>query len=111
MDFDENQKFSMQWHWPMTLNKMAAFMHTNEIWAYVEVVLNSNFAHQARLSHVNMLCIINKYRLLNALAEQKGEILFNDPWSLIKFTILESSKEHMQSNTLSIEVAWDTNNP
>ena len=49
----------------------------------MEMVLNSNFAHQARSSHVNMLCIIDKYRLLNALAEQEGEILFNDPWSLV----------------------------
>ena len=44
----------------------------------MEMVPNSNFAHQARSSHVNMLCIIDKYSLceihLNALAGQKGEI-------------------------------------
>ena len=61
----------------MTFNKMAASMPTNEIWACVEMVPNSNFAHRARSSQVNMLCIINKYRLcefhLNALAGQKGE--------------------------------------
>ena len=43
----------------------------------MEMVPNSNFAHRARSSQVNMLCIINKYRLcefhLNALAGQKGE--------------------------------------
>ena len=77
MDFDENQKFSMQWHWPLTFNKMAASMPTNEIWACVEMVLNSNFAHRARSSQVIMLCVIDKYRLcefhLNALAGQEGE--------------------------------------
>ena len=61
----------------MTFNKMAASMLTNEIWAYVEMVRNSNFAHGAHSSQVNMLCIIDKYRLcefhLNALAGQKGE--------------------------------------
>ena len=55
----------------------AASMPTNEIWACVEIVPNSNFAHRARSSQVNMLCIIDKYRLyefhLNALAGQKGE--------------------------------------
>ena len=40
----------------MTLNRMAASMPTNEIWAYVEMVPNtsSNFAHQALSSQVNM---------------------------------------------------------
>ena len=41
------------------------------------MVPNGNFAHRARSSQVNMLCIIDKYRLcefhLNALAGQKGE--------------------------------------
>ena len=41
MNFDENQNFSP---WPMTLDKMAASMPTNEIWVYVEMVPNSNFA-------------------------------------------------------------------
>ena len=48
----------------------------------MEMVPNSNFAHQARSSQVNMLCVINKYRLcefhLNALAGQKGEL-----WELV----------------------------
>ena len=61
----------------MTFNKMAASMPTNEIWAYAEMVPNSNFAHRARSSQKNMKCIIDKYRLcdfhLNALARQKGE--------------------------------------
>ena len=61
----------------MTSNKMAATMSTNGIWAYVKMVPNSNFAHQARSSHVNMLCIIDKYRLCEfhsiALAGQKDE--------------------------------------
>ena len=61
----------------MTFNKMAASIPTNEIWAYVEMVPNSNFAHRARSSQVNMLYIIDNYRLcefhLNALAGQKGE--------------------------------------
>ena len=52
-------------------------MPTNEIWAYVETVPNSNFAHRARSSQINILCVTNKYRLcefhLNALAGQKGE--------------------------------------
>ena len=43
----------------------------------METVPNSNFAHQARLSQVNMLCIVDEYRLcefhLNALAGQKGK--------------------------------------
>ena len=43
----------------------------------MEMVPNSNFAHRARSSQVNMLCIIDKYRLcefhLNALAGQKAE--------------------------------------
>ena len=43
----------------------------------MEMVPNSNFAHRARSSQVNMLCIIDKYRLcefhLNSLAGQKGE--------------------------------------
>ena len=34
----------------MTFNKMAASMPTNEIWAHVEMVPNSNFAHRARSS-------------------------------------------------------------
>ena len=38
---------------------------------------SSNFAHRARSSQVNMLCIIDKYRLwefyLNALVGQKGD--------------------------------------
>ena len=59
----------------MTFNKMAASMPTNEIWAYVKMVPNSNFAHRARSSQVNMLCIIDKYRLcefhLNVLAGQR----------------------------------------
>ena len=44
----------------------------------MEMVPNSNFSHLARSSQVNMLCIIDKYRLwefyLNALAGQKGEL-------------------------------------
>ena len=71
MDFDENQKFSMKWPWPMTFYKMAASMPTNEIWAYVEMVPICNFAHRTRSSQINMLCVTNKYRLcefhLNAL--------------------------------------------
>ena len=55
---------------------MAASMPTNEIWACVEMVPNSNFAHRARSSQVNMLCVINKYRLyefhLHALAGQNN---------------------------------------
>ena len=43
----------------------------------MDMVPNSNFAHRARSSQINMLCVINKYRLcefhLNALAGQKGE--------------------------------------
>ena len=43
----------------------------------MEKVPNSNFAHRARSSQVDMFCIIDKYRLcefhLNALAGQKGE--------------------------------------
>ena len=61
----------------MTFNKMAASMPTNEIWAYVEMVPNSNFSDRVRSSQVYMLCIIDKYRLykfyLNVLAVQKGE--------------------------------------
>ena len=61
----------------MTFYNMAASMPTNEILAYVEMVPNSNFAHRARSSQINMLCVTNKYRLcefhLNALARQKGE--------------------------------------
>ena len=61
----------------MTFNKMAASMPTSEIWAYAEMVPNSNFAHRACSSQVNTLCIIDKYRScefpLNALAGQKGE--------------------------------------
>ena len=62
----------------MTFNKMAASIPTNEIWAYVETVPNSNFAHRARSSQVKMLHIIDKYRLwefyLNTLAGQMGEL-------------------------------------
>ena len=83
----------------MTLNKMAASMISNEIWPYVEIVPNSNFAHRARSSQFNMLCIIVKYRLckfhLNALAGQKGEF-----WPLvtcIKFPKLDSSEEPTSS--------------
>ena len=43
----------------------------------MEMVPNSNFAHRARSSQVNMLCIIDKCRLcefhLNAFAGQKGD--------------------------------------
>ena len=43
----------------------------------MEIVPNSNFAHRARSSQINMLCVITKYRLcefhLNALAGQKAE--------------------------------------
>ena len=50
-------------------------MPTDEIWAYVAMVPNSNFAHRARSSQVNI--VIVKYRLcefhLNALARRKGE--------------------------------------
>ena len=41
----------------------------------MEMVPNSNFAHRVRLSQVNMLCIVEKYRLcefyLNALAGKR----------------------------------------
>ena len=43
----------------MTFNNMAAFMPTDEIWAYVEIVPNNNFAHWARSSQVDMLCVLN----------------------------------------------------
>ena len=43
----------------------------------MEMVPNSNFAHRVRSSQINMLCVINKYRLcefhLNAVAGQKSE--------------------------------------
>ena len=56
---------------------MAASMSNNEIRACVEMVPNSNLAHQARSSQVNVLRIIDNYRLcefhLNTLAGQKGE--------------------------------------
>ena len=56
---------------------MVASMPPNDIWAYVEMVPNNNIARWARSSLVNMLCIIEKYRLcefrLNGPAGQKGE--------------------------------------
>ena len=45
MDFDENKKFPMQSSCPITLNKLAASMPTNDILARVEMVPNCNIAH------------------------------------------------------------------
>ena len=53
MDFEENKKmFNVVTYWPMAFNKMAASMPTNGIWAYMEMVPKSNFAHRARSSQV-----------------------------------------------------------
>ena len=57
MDFDEYKKISMQWPWPMAFNKMAASMPTNEIWAYVEMIPKSNFAHRGRSNEIHIICI------------------------------------------------------
>ena len=68
----------------------------------MEMVPNSNFAHRARSSQINMLCVTNKYRLcefhLNALAGQKGEfcdlVILGHLYKI--HHVLDSSKEHMQ---------------
>ena len=90
----------------MTLSKMAASMPTNENGAYVEMASNSNFAHQVRLSQVNMLFIIDKYILcefhLNAVAGQKGEFcdLVTHTYSGGKLPLCKTFLD----NTLSIKV-------
>ena len=84
----------------MTFNKMAASMPTNEILACVEMVPNNNFARRARSSQVNMLCIINEYRLcefhLNALAGQKDE--FCDLVTLGHFYKIHHTRQLVRAN-------------
>ena len=73
----------------------------------MEMVLNSNYAHRARSSQVNMLGIIDKYRFcefyLNALAGQKSE--FCDIVTLghlYKIHYTRQFKSALQGNALSI---------